>query len=78
MFLLLLYKASLQIDPNNLETYLYMGRCYLAMNHYGLAQEQVEKLRTAVDSSFELNTNWAFHIEKLDKEIAKKLKYRGI
>lgn len=63
------YLFSEQVDPDHLETYFYISRCYLAMNQYLLAYEQVDKLIKLMNLSPELKKHWQSDVEKLARDI---------
>ncbi|QLH36277.1 MAG: tetratricopeptide repeat protein [Parachlamydiaceae bacterium] len=62
------YSKSLETDPDNIETYFYLARCYLQMQQSYLAKQQLDNLREYLIQSNSIHL-WENHIIALTKEI---------
>lgn len=66
---LVYYLIAQEIDEDQIETYFYLTRCYLALNNKSLAKEQTEKLVKLISASSEKKNKWGNAIKQLLQDV---------
>jgi len=64
------FTISEEVDPNFLETYFYLARCYMKMNQKSLAKRQAEKLMHHIQAFDESQSYWLQQVKQLNDELS--------
>jgi tetratricopeptide (TPR) repeat protein len=64
------YLIAKEMDPEDLETYFYLARCYKQQNDLKASQEEIDELTHLINQTVELKEDWSQHLDSLKKDLS--------